>query len=200
MLAFYGILIIGLVLFAIMSKKLSAIVAMISIPLIIGLIAGIGTQLPEYITSGILGIAPIGVMFIFAILFFGILRDAGTFEPFIKMALQFAKNDPARVAVSAALIAMLVHLDGSGASTFLITIPAFIPIFDKLQMKRSTLACIVALSAGTMNILPWGGPTIRAASSLDLSLSDLFTPLLIPVLIGLISVLIISYWSQVNNF
>ena len=76
MLAFYGILIIGLVLFAIMSKKLSAIVAMISIPLIIGLIAGIGTQLPEYITSGILGIAPIGVMFIFAILFFGILRDA----------------------------------------------------------------------------------------------------------------------------
>ena len=194
MLAFYGILIIGLVLFAIMSKKLSAIVAMISIPLIIGLIAGIGSQLPEYITSGILGIAPIGVMFIFAILFFGILRDAGTFEPFIKMALQFAKNDPARVAVSAALIAMLVHLDGSGASTFLITIPAFIPIFDKLQMKRSTLACIVALSAGTMNILPWGGPTIRAASSLDLSLSDLFTPLLIPVLIGLISVLIISYY------
>ncbi|HOY11856.1 MAG TPA: citrate:proton symporter, partial [Saprospiraceae bacterium] len=56
------------------------------------------------------------------------------------------------------------------------------------------LACIVALAAGTMNILPWGGPTIRAATALEIPVTALFNPLIIPVLFGLISVLIIAYF------
>ena len=107
--------------------------------------------------------------------------------------MQFAGNDPAKVTVSTALLAMLVHLDGSGAVTFLVTIPAFLPLYDSLHMKRTTLATIAALGAGTMNILPWGGPTIRAASALEVSVTDLFNPILIPVLLGLASVLLIAF-------
>jgi CitMHS family citrate-Mg2+:H+ or citrate-Ca2+:H+ symporter len=37
----------------------------------------------------------------------------------------------------------------------------------------------VALSGGTMNILPWGGPTIRAATALGMNVNELFMPVLI---------------------
>jgi CitMHS family citrate-Mg2+:H+ or citrate-Ca2+:H+ symporter len=121
------------------------------------------------------------------------LTDAGTFKPLIRALLKFAGNNPSRVAVATALLAMAVHLDGSGAVTFLVTIPALLPLYDTLQMKRTTLATIAALAAGTMNILPWGGPTIRAATALEVNVTELFNPLLIPVIGGLLTVLVIAY-------
>lgn len=193
MLAILGLLTIVLLLYLVMAKKASPVVALIIVPIITSLIGGLGLEIIDFMTEGIKSIATTGVMFIFAILFFGVLMDAGTFRPIVNGLLRAAGNDPARVAVATALLAMIVHLDGSGAVTFLVTVPALIPIYDKLKMKRSTLACIVALAAGTMNILPWGGPTIRAASALDISVSELFNPLMIPVSVGLFSVLIIAF-------
>jgi CitMHS family citrate-Mg2+:H+ or citrate-Ca2+:H+ symporter len=193
MLAILGVLTISALLFLVMAKKASPVVAMILVPIVTGLAGGLGLEMFEYITQGIIAIAPTGVMFIFAILFFGILMDTGTFQPIINAILKIAGNDPAKVAVGSAILAMTVHLDGSGASTFLVAVPAFLPVYDQLNMKRSTLACIVALAAGTMNILPWGGPTIRAASALNISVTELFNPMLIPVLAGLTTVLIIAF-------
>lgn len=193
MLAILGVLTIITLLYLVMAKKASPVVALILVPLVTGLLSGQGLKVIDYITQGIKSIAPTGVMFIFAILFFGILTDAGTFRPIINRLLKLAGNDPAKVAVASALLAMIVHLDGSGAVTFLVTVPAFLPVYDKLNMKRSTLACIVALAAGTMNIVPWGGPTIRAATALEVSVTELFNPILIPVLFGLATVLFIAY-------
>lgn len=194
MLSLLGFLTIVILLVLVMSKKASPVVALIVVPVVMGLIGGFGLELVDYMTDGIKTIAPTGVMFIFAILFFGILTDAGTFKPIINKLLVFAGNDPARVSIAAAVLAMVVHLDGSGAVTFLVTIPAFLPLYDVLNMKRANLACIVALSAGTMNMLPWGGPTIRAASALEVPVTELFNPLLIPVLVGLILVLLIAFY------
>lgn len=193
MLAFLGLFTIVMLLVLIMSRKLSAVVALIIIPIITGLMAGFGLELVDFITEGLREISTITVMFVFAILFFGVLMDAGTFEPLISKILKIAGNDPVRITISTALLAMIVHLDGSGAVTFLIVVPAMLPIYDKLGMKRTTLATIVALAAGTMNILPWGGPTMRAASALNVSVTELFNPLLVPVMAGLISVIVISY-------
>ena len=193
MLAFLGIATIVILLVLIMSKRVSAVVALISVPVVTALIGGFGYETFGFITDGIKAIAPTGVMFIFAILFFGILTDAGTFRPVISGIIRAAGNDPARIAVATAALAMLVHLDGSGAVTFLITVPALLPLYDALGMRRSTLAALVALGAGTMNILPWGGPTLRAASALEVPVTTLFNPLLIPVLSGLIFVLFLSY-------
>lgn len=193
MLAILGVSTIVTLLFLVMTKRASAVVALILVPIATGLMAGLGFELLDFITEGIKSIAPTGVMFIFAILFFGILTDAGTFRPIINRLLKLAGNDPARVAVASALLAMIVHLDGSGAVTFLVTVPAFLPVYDQLKMRRSTLACIVALAAGTMNIVPWGGPTIRAATALDVPVTALFNPILFPVMIGLATVLFIAY-------
>ncbi|MEQ9099425.1 MAG: citrate:proton symporter [Imperialibacter sp.] len=194
MLAFLGLLTIVLLLVLVMSKKLSPVVALIIVPVATALIGGFTTEIVTYITDGVKTISTTAVMFIFAILFFGILMDAGTFEPVIKRLLKAAGNDPARITVVTAILAMIVHLDGSGAVTFLVTVPAMLPLYDAMGMKRTTLATVVALAAGTMNVLPWGGPTIRAASALEVQVTELFNPILIPVICGLLAVLAIAWY------
>ncbi len=193
MLALLGILTIAVLLVLIMSRRVSAVVALIAVPVAAALAGGFGTEVFSFMTDGIQAIAPTGVMFIFAILFFGILTDAGTFRPIIGRMLQMAGRDPARIALATAVLAMIVHLDGSGAVTFLITVPALLPLYDAVGMQRTTLATIVALGAGTMNILPWGGPTLRAASALNVPVTELFNPLLVPVAAGLLFVLLLAY-------
>jgi CitMHS family citrate-Mg2+:H+ or citrate-Ca2+:H+ symporter len=194
MLGLLGVLTIAILLFLIISKKTSAVVALILVPVLAGIFAGKFEELPSMISSGLISIAPTGVMFVFAILFFGVLMDAGTFQPIISRLLKLAGNDPVKIALATAALAMMVHLDGSGAVTFLVVIPALLPIYDQMGMNRLTLASIVALSAGTMNILPWGGPTIRAASALDVTVTELFNPLLIPFLVGLVTVFGIAFY------
>lgn len=210
MLAFLGFLTVALLLAAVMTKKLSPTCALIAVPVLTGIAAcffmkneeGAVAVLPNlkalggFITgaSGIGSVAATGVMFIFSILFFGILTDAGTFRPIINGVLRIIGKDPVKITLGSALLAMVVHLDGSGAVTFLICIPALLPIYDEVGIRRTTLAAVVALSAGVMNIMPWGGPTIRAASAMGVDVMELFSPLIVPVITGLISVLIIAFF------
>lgn len=191
--AILGFLTIGILLAVIMLKKMSPVVALILIPVITALIGGHGLKIGGYITTGVKDIAPTGTMFIFAILFFGILTDAGTFQPIINKILKIVGKDPIKIALGSAFLAMIIHLDGSGAVTFLVTVPAMLPLYKTLGMRNTTLATIVALSAGVMNILPWGGPTIRAATSLKVPVSELFNPILIPVLFGIAFVFLVAF-------
>ena len=213
-LAILGFITVVAMIVLIMTKKLSPTVALIIIPIITGIIAcffivtdpenapGVVDflanfkKLGGYITgsSGIGSVAATGVMFIFSILFFGILTDAGTFRPIIGGIVKLMGTDPIKVCIGTAILAMIVHLDGSGAVTFLICVPPLVPLYDALKMRRTTLATCVALSAGVMNIMPWGGPTIRAAKAMGVeNVMDLFMPVLPAVIVGLLCVLVIAF-------
>jgi len=120
------------------------------------------------------------------------LSDAGAFEPIIEKLLNAIGRDPVKITIGTALLAMLLALNGSGAVTFLVTIPAMITLYKALGMRSTTLATITALSSGTMNLLPWGGPTLRAATALEADMSYLFNPMIIPMVCGLIAVLAIA--------
>ncbi len=209
MLAILGFLTVILLLAAVMSKKLSPTAALISVPLVTGIIASFFIKndagvvdfwsnikaLSGHITGsgGIGSVAATGVMFIFSILFFGVLKDAGTFRPIISGILKVIGRDPVKITLGTAVLAMIVHLDGSGAVTFLICIPALLPLYDAMKMRRTTLACTAAMAAGVMNIMPWGGPTIRAASAMGVDVMVLFKPLILPVIIGLLAVLVLAF-------
>jgi len=208
MLAILGFITVIVMLVLVMTKKSSPTVALIGVPVITGVIAAFFIKNEEgvvhvlknvislggMISSGIGTVAATGVMFIFSILFFGILTDAGTFRPIIKGVLQKVGVDPVKIAIGTAILAMIVHLDGSGAVTFLICIPALLPVYDAVGMKRTTLACITALAAGTMNIVPWGGPTIRAATAMEMNVMTLFTPVLPALVCGLLTVLVFAFF------
>ena len=62
-------------------------------------------------------------------------------------------------------------------------------------MRRTTLATLVALAAGTMNVLPWGGPTIRAATALgEENPAAFFMPDLPAVIAGIVAVFVIAFF------
>lgn len=193
MVATLGFLTIMVFLLLILTKKVSVIVALIIVPLVFALIGGFGSELGTLMLDGILSVAPTGIMLGFAILFFGVMNNAGLFDPIISRVLKMVKGDPLKIAVGTAVIAMVTHLDGSGASTFLITIPALLPLYDKMGMSRLVLAGVVALGAGVMNIMPWGGPTARAGSALEIDPGAIFTPLIPAMIAGIIWVLFVSY-------
>jgi CitMHS family citrate-Mg2+:H+ or citrate-Ca2+:H+ symporter len=96
--------------------------------------------------------------------------------------------------VGTAAIATIAHLDGAGASTFMVTVPAMLPIYRRVGIDPLVLACTTSLAAGTMNILPWGGPTSRAAAALQVGVTELFSPLLVPTVSGVVSVFVLAAW------
>jgi len=180
MLALLGFITIVVLLAAILTKKMSPLAALIAIPFIAALIGGFGLGTGKFMVDGIKSIAPIVGMFVFAILFFGILKDAGMLDPIINKVLKVVGMRPSRIVLGSAVLAAIVHLDGSGAVTFLVTIPALLPLYERLKMDKRILACVVAMAAGVANALPWGGPTLRAAAALHIPVADLYLPL-IPV-------------------
>jgi citrate-Mg2+:H+ or citrate-Ca2+:H+ symporter, CitMHS family len=182
-----------LLLVAILTNRLSPLVALILIPICGAILAGQGAGVPAYILSGIGKIAPVAGMFVFAILFFGILTDAGVLAPFVSFVLRMVGTRPTRIAIGTALLALVIHLDGSGAVCFLVTIPAMRPLYDDLGMDRRVLACTASLAAG-VNFLPWTGPTMRAAAALKISVSDIFTPMIGVQLVGLAFVIAVAWW------
>ena len=159
MLSLLGFGMIATFLFLVISKRLSVVVAFIFVAILFGVIGGFSADMGDMMMNGILKVAPTAIMIVFAILYFGLMIDVGLFDPMISRILNIVKGDPLKVVMATAVITMLVGLDGDGSSTFLITVSALLPLYTKLGMNRLILACVISLSAGVMNMIPWGGPS-----------------------------------------
>ena len=193
MLALTGLGAIAALLAAILSNRMSPLVALILIPVTAAVLVGVGGQVPTYVLSGLVRIAPVAGMFIFAILFFGVMTDAGLLAPLVALVVRLVGDSPERITLGTALLALVIHLDGSGAVCFLVTIPALRPVYDRIGMDRRVLACTASMAAG-VNFLPWTGPTLRASASLRVSTAALFTPMVGAQLAGLAFVGAASWW------
>ena len=194
MLALLGLATILVLLAAIMSGRVAPLVALIVVPVVASLVGGFGLATGKFVTAGIQSLAPVVAMFVFAILFFGVVTDAGMFDPIVARILRTVGTHPTWIVVGTFVLASLVHLDGSGAVTFLVTVPAMLPLYERLRMDRRVLAAAVALGAGVMNVLPWGGPTLRAAAALHVPVAQLYRPLVPAQLVGLAFAGAVAWW------
>jgi len=193
MLALLGFLTIAAVLAAILSRRMAPLTALTAIPVATALAGGFGLKIAPFMLHGIESVAGVAGMFVFAILYFGIVTDAGMLDPIIDGILRAVGTNPVRIVMGTALLALLVHLDGSGAVTFLVTIPVMLPLYDRLGMDRRVLACAASLAAG-VNFLPWTGPMIRASASLHVPVMSIFRPLVPVQLAGLAFVFASAWW------
>jgi CitMHS family citrate-Mg2+:H+ or citrate-Ca2+:H+ symporter len=192
MIALIGLITILVLLVVIITKKLSPLTALIAVPIIGALVAGFGLEIGKFIVDGIKNIAPVVAMFVFAIIFFGVLSDAGVFDPIINGILKTVGAKPPRILMGTAILALLIHLDGSGAVCFLITIPAMLPIYERLKMDKRLLCLMVSMASG-VNYLPWTGPTLRSSAVLHISAAQIFAPLIIPQLVGIAFMLLVAF-------
>jgi citrate-Mg2+:H+ or citrate-Ca2+:H+ symporter, CitMHS family len=193
MLALLGLLTILVLLAAILSRRVSPLTALVVVPLVASLAGGFGVRTGGFMVHGIQNVANVAGMFVFAILFFGVITDAGMLDPIIDRILRSVGSHPPRIVVGTALLALLVHLDRSGAVTFLITIPAMLPLYERLGMDKRVLACAASMAAG-VNFLPWTGPMIRASAALHIPVLTIFRPLLPVQIAGLAFVFGSAWW------
>ena len=175
-------------------KWMSPVVALTLIPVIgcvaIGQAASIGT----YIANGVKGVATNGIIFIFAVCFFGIISDAGAFDPLVTGVIKLTRGDVLKVLVGTYFIAMIGHLDGAGATTIMITVPPLLPIYEKLRINKLLMCIPMCIAIGVENIFPWGGPPLRAATVLNIDLIELWKPLIPVQMVGLlVGLLIVIY-------
>ena len=187
MTAWMGLCTITMLLTMIMSKRMSPLAALILLPIVASLLLGFGLHTSAFVLQGLAQIAPVVGMFVFAILFFGIVTDAGLLDPIIGGVLRISAGRPWRIVVGTAALTLIIHLDGSGAVAFLVVIPAVLPVYDRLGLDRRVLACVASMAAG-VNFLPWTGPMIRASASLHLPVATIFQPLIPVQAVGLIFV------------
>ena len=177
----------------IMTKRMSVLTALILVPVAFALIAGFRANLGPMMLDGVKALAPTAVMLLFAILFFSVMIDVGLFEPVVQRVVRLVQGDPLKIVVGTSILTLLVSLDGDGSTTYLIVTAALLPLYRRLGLSRLVLASVIMQARGVMNILPWGGPTARAASALRVDASEIFLPLIPAMIGGALWVIFVAY-------
>ena len=200
MLTFIGLSIIAIIVALLITEKVSPVIAMILVPLAGALAADFNlAQIETFYTDGTKSVLKIVTMFIFAILFFGIMSDAGLFKPLIDGLVRLTRGNIVAVSVGTVLVSVVAQLDGAGATTFLLVVPALLPLYQRLGMNPYLLFLLLAASAGLINLLPWGGPTGRVATVLEMDVGELYKPLFTVQIIGLVYILALSAFLGVRE-
>ena len=184
MTAIVGFLMIIIIVALLLKGKLSPIVTLTLIPAVAALILGFAPlEVAKFIKEGMQSTISNAILFIFSVIFFGVMSDAGMFDVIVDFLVKKAGNNVIAVTVATAIIATIAHLDGTTAVTVLITIPAMLPIYKKMNISPLILLCITGACMGVMNLLPWGGPVARAATVLKMDATVLWH-MLIPIQIA----------------
>ncbi|MER7011999.1 citrate:proton symporter [Saccharopolyspora sp. NPDC000359] len=193
MIALLGLCMVTVFLFLVMTKRVSPMVSLIVVPAAFALLGGFAPELGEMIVDGIGSVAPTAAMLLFAILYFGIMIDAGLFDPITRAVVRLTGNDPLKLVVGTVALVAVVSLDGDGTTTFMITVSALLPLYRKLGISPVLMTGLACLTNAILNVVPWGGPSARAASALGLDPQELFVPMIPPLVAGLATVFVLAW-------
>lgn len=193
-LALLGFAMIVVFMGLIMAKKLSAFTSLVIVPIVFGLLAGCGLDTFSYAMTGIKDVASTFAMMTFAILYFGVMLNAGMFDPLVDKVVATVKGDPLKVLVGTAILAAFVSLDGDGTTTVMICCSALLPIYERLNIKKIYLANLIILQNCIMNLIPWGGPTARVMSVMNLDAGEILAPLVPGMVLSALYVIGVAYY------
>ncbi|ETP71810.1 H+/citrate symporter [Lachnospiraceae bacterium JC7] len=190
-----GFLTIVAIVVTLFKSKTIPSIAFIVFPSILALILVLGgyydiEQVGKLIKGGFGSTGATAALFVFSVLYFGIMTDAGMFDVIIDKLMKLVGDNVIGVTVMTSIIALIGHLDGGGASTFLIVVPAMLPVYKKMHMRKTTLLRCAVLSMGVLNLMPWAGPTMRAASVLGMESGALWRTIIPIQIFGIVLCLV----------
>ncbi|CAM3817697.1 Citrate transporter [Vibrio aerogenes CECT 7868] len=164
LMAVSGFLMLATIMYFLFRGRTIPVVVFITVPVLAAFLAGFSVEeVVSFIQFGIKKTSKMAVLFIFSVTFFGIMSDAGMFDGLVNKLVSKAGTNVVAVAVATAIIGIFSHLDGATVTTVLVTVPAMLPVYQKLNIRPHLLLLIVGCGMGVMNLLPWGGPVARAA-------------------------------------
>lgn len=198
MLALVGFLIIIVMMLLIFRSKALPAFCFAVLPIIGALICGFSlADISEFIGKGVGSTWQTAILFIFSVTYFGIMNDAGLFDKLVDGLVKKAGKNITLILIFTSIIAMIGHIDGAAATTYLITIPTMLPIYKKMHIRPTVLLLLCGAATGIMNLVPWGGPTIRAATTANVDATELWIKMIPMQIFGLVSLIGIAVYLGV---
>ena len=195
MLALVGFLIIIVMMLLIFKSKALPAFCFAVLPIIGALICGFSlADISDFIGKGVGSTWQTAILFIFSVTYFGIMNDAGLFDKLVDGLVKKAGKNITLILIFTSVIAMIGHIDGAAATTYLITIPTMLPIYKKMHIRPTVLLLLCGAATGIMNLVPWGGPTIRAATTANVDATELWIKMIPMQIFGLVSLIGIAVY------
>lgn len=193
MVAFVGFAMIIVIVILLLKGKMSPIVVLTLVPTIAALLLQFSPiEITGFIKEGIATTTSNGILFIFSVIYFGVMSDTGMFDVIVNFLVKRAGNNVIAVTVSTAIIATIAHLDGTTATTVLITIPALYPVYKRMNIDSRILLSLTGACMGVMNLLPWGGPVARAATVLGIDANDIWIAMIPIQIAGFVTNIVVA--------
>lgn len=192
--AIVGFIMIAILVVALLKFKMLPITFFATVPFIAAAVLGCGvTDIFKMTAKGVIGVLPTAALFVFSITYFGIMSDAGLFDRPVNWLLRHMKASVFGVLTATVLVAMISHLDGSGTTTVMITVPAMLPIAKKLKVRILPVAFLMTMTISVMNLLPWGGPLGRAAVVVGSETTALWRTILPVQIFGIVLLFVTAF-------
>ena len=192
-----GFIMLAIIVVLLLTNKTSIIPVFGIIPIVAALILGYGLKdIQGFMNDGFGSVLNTVVLFSFAVMFFSLLSDVGMFDVIVNRVMKYLGNNVLIVLYIACFVTVISHLDGSGATTALVTIPTMLPIFKKMKMRPVCVVFVMSIMSGAMNITPWCASMLRVTSVTGLDAQVLWRYLapiqLFAIVVGLLLMVPIS--------
>jgi len=176
-------------------------VLFIVLPTVAALVCGFGfKELGEYVASGLKSVVGTATLVAFSAMFFTLMKEAGVFDVIVRFILRFVTQSTFSVLLATLVIASVCSLDGNAYATLLVTVPALLPLYEKMNISRKTLLMLVTVGVGVTGITPWGGSLNRAIAVTHLDILDVYYKLIpLQVVLFILGVVLCWYMARVEN-
>lgn len=173
----------------------------ILLPTISALICGFGfKELGEYVAQGLKSVVGTATLVAFSAMFFTLMKEAGVFDVIVRFILRFVTPSTFSVLLATLVIASICSLDGNAYATLLVTVPALLPLYEKMNISKKTLLLLVTVGVGVTGITPWGGSLNRAIAVTHLDILTVYYQLLpLQAVLFLLGIMLCWFMARVEN-
>lgn len=170
-----GFIMMAIVVFLLLKGKITLAPIFVVIPVIAALILGFNlNEINKFIGDGLSSVLNTAALFAFAVMYFSFLNDVGMFDVIVKKVMKYLGNKVEIVLLMTVIVACISHLDGSGATTMLITIPTMLPICKKMKIRPVAMLLMAVAASGAMNMTPWCSSVLRLTSATGVDPQELW--------------------------
>jgi len=170
-----GFIMLSVIVALLLSNKMSIIPVFGIIPIVAALILGFNLKdIQGFMGDGFASVLNTIILFSFAVMFFSLLSDVGMFDVIVNRVMKYLGNNVLVVLYIACFVTIISHLDGSGATTALVTIPTMLPIFKKMKIRSACVVFVMSIMSGAMNVTPWCASMLRVTSVTGLDAQELW--------------------------
>lgn len=200
-LAIAGFIMMIALIIILLKNILTPNVVFVILPTVAALICGFSVnQLGIFVGDGLKSILSTVTLLTFSIMFFSLMKDVGVFNVIVKYVLKLLNNNVRSVLIATIVISSICSLDGNAYATLLVTVPALLPIYDKMRISRKTLFLCIVIGVGATGVTPWGGSLLRAVAVTHADPVALYRSLIpIQVVIVILGIIVAHFMAKIET-